>query len=251
VGLTPFPAGSRAAENPVPPAATAVIAHRGAWGEARENSLAAFERAIALSADMIEFDVRRTGDGCLVVHHDAHLYGVRLASLTAADLAWAGARSPPRLDEVLELAKGRIAVDVELKEPGYVDDVLVQLKRFGLERCLVTSFLDSVILECKLLAPELATGLLIGFGPPRLSIRRLLRARADYLAPHFRLAEAVLLRQADAAGRRCLLWTVNHPRPLERYLLDPRVAGIISDTPAGAIQRRDRLTSRTESAVLR
>ena len=53
-----------------PSARTAIVAHRGGWGAAAENTLAAFENAINLGVDMIEFDVRRTGDGRLVVHHD-------------------------------------------------------------------------------------------------------------------------------------------------------------------------------------
>jgi glycerophosphoryl diester phosphodiesterase len=223
---------------------TAIIAHRGAWGEANENSLAAFEHAIAISADMIEFDVRRTGDDRLVVHHDADFDGVAIASLTGAELEPAGTRAPPSLDAVLELAKGRVAVDLELKESGYVDVVIDRLTRFGFERCLVTSFLDDVVLAVKTLAPDLATGLLIGFSHPRVAIRRLAASRADYLAPHFRLADAGLLRQAEAAGRSCLLWTVNDPRALERYLLDPRVAGIISDHPAVALGRRAELAAR-------
>lgn len=215
----------------------------GAPGEARENSLAAFERAISLSADMIEFDVRRTGDGHLVVHHDVDFDGVPISSMTGAELARSGPRSPPSLDAVLELAKDRIAVDVELKESGYVDAVVDQLRRFGLERCLVTSFLDDVVLAVKGLAPDLATGLLVGFSAPRLAIRRLLQSRADYLAPHFRLADAGLLRQAEAAGRGCVLWTVNDPRALKRYLLDPRVAGVISDRPAIALGLRGELAA--------
>ncbi len=223
---------------------TAVIAHRGAWGEAPENSLAAFEHAVALSVDMIEFDVRRTGDGKLVVHHDANLDGVAIASLTGAELARAGTRAPPFLEAVLELAKGRINVDLEIKGPGYVDVVVDHLMRFGSEHCLVTSFLDDVVLSVKTLAPELATGLLIGFSPPRVAMRRLAASRADYLVPHFRFADAGLLRQAEAAGRSCLLWTVNDPRALARYLLDPRVAGIISDRPAVALGLRSELAAR-------
>jgi glycerophosphoryl diester phosphodiesterase len=231
----------------VPPAQTAVISHRGAWGAAPENSLAAFERAIALSADAIEFDVRQTGDGQLVVHHDPDFEGVPIASVTVAELAGAGPEAPPLLEAVLELAQGRIAIDVELKEPGCVDAVIAQLQRFGLERCVLTSFLDGVVLEARRIAPELATGLLIGFSPPRLAIRRLRQSRADYLAPHFRLADAGLLRQADAVGRSCLLWTVNDPRAIERYLLDTRVAAVISDDPAAVLQRRAELTARTAS----
>lgn len=98
-----------------------VIAHRGAWGKTGQNTLAAFEAAIDLGADVIEFDVRRTRDGRLVVHHDARAAGVATSRLDYEELsARVGGSRPPLLEEVLELAQGRIAVDVELKEAGYV-----------------------------------------------------------------------------------------------------------------------------------
>src|SRR4029077_18019646 len=64
-----------------------VIAHRGAWGaDVPENSLAAFEQAIDLGADMIEFDVRRTRDRELIVFHDAEVAGAPVASLTRPEI---------------------------------------------------------------------------------------------------------------------------------------------------------------------
>ena len=50
-----------------------VIAHRGASADFPENSLDAFTGALQQGADWIELDVRRSKDGVLVVHHDAHL----------------------------------------------------------------------------------------------------------------------------------------------------------------------------------
>ncbi|MGB1723474.1 MAG: glycerophosphodiester phosphodiesterase [Ilumatobacteraceae bacterium] len=55
------------------PAPTNVIAHRGANRRARENTLEAFQAAVALGSDGIELDVRRTVDAALVIHHDAQL----------------------------------------------------------------------------------------------------------------------------------------------------------------------------------
>ncbi len=50
---------------------TKIIAHRGASGSGVENTLESFEKAIELGVDMVEFDVRRTHDGVLIVYHDA------------------------------------------------------------------------------------------------------------------------------------------------------------------------------------
>lgn len=48
----------------------AVFGHRGASGELPENTLAAFERALAEGADFLETDVHRSRDGRVVIAHD-------------------------------------------------------------------------------------------------------------------------------------------------------------------------------------
>ncbi len=221
-----------------------VIAHRGAWGPAApgapaENTLEAFEAAIALGADMIELDVRRTRDGHLVVFHDARVKTVPTSSMRYEALKIKGTRSrPPLLDEVLALTKGRIALNLEVKEPGYVVDTIALLRRHDFERCVLTSFLDDVVLEAKTLAPERKAGLLIATGLRRALTTRVPATKADTLGLHRRLADAVALGKVAAAGVRCVVWTVNAPRALDRYLGDPAVEGVITDRPALALERR-------------
>jgi glycerophosphoryl diester phosphodiesterase len=232
-----------------------VIAHRGAWGRAApggaaKNTLEAFEGAISLGADMIEFDVRRTRDDQLIAYHDARVRAVPTSSLRYDALRAKGSRSrPPRLDDVLALAKGRIALNLELKEPGYVAEVIALLRAFGLDRCLVTSFLDDVVLEAKALAPELRTGLVVAAGARRALTTRVAAAKADCVALHRRLADPPTLARAAASGIPCLVWTVNTPRAMDAYLGHAAVAGVITDRPALALERRDRLIGQTASAA--
>lgn len=104
-----------------------IIAHRGAVGPARENTLEAFRRAIDLGADMIEFDVRRTRDGRHVIHHDPDISGKPIGHLDLPDIR-ALARSTgfhvPGLEEALHLSRGRIGLDIELKEEGYEQEIV-------------------------------------------------------------------------------------------------------------------------------
>lgn len=224
-----------------------VIAHRGAWGRAAprapvENTLEAFEAAITLGADMIEFDVRRTRDGQLVVFHDARVKAVPTSSLPYDALTVKGSRErPPLLSDVLELTKGRIALDLEIKATGYIDETIALLRSFGIERCLVSSFLDGVVREAKTLAPELRTGLLVGTGFRRALTTRLPATGADCLVLHRRLADATALAKAAAAGVPCVIWTVNGPRALDRYLAHDAVEGVVTDRPALALERRAQL----------
>lgn len=226
---------------------TLVIAHRGAWGPAApnapaENTLEAFEAAIALGADMIELDVRRTRDGYLVVFHDARVKAVPTGSLRYEALTVKGTKSrPPLLSDVLGLTRGRIALNLEIKEAGYVEETIALLRPFGLERCLLTSFLDEVVREAKTLAPDLRAGLLIGTGLRKALAIRLPAVKADCIGLHRRLATATALSQAAAAGVPCVIWTVNTPRALDRYLAHAAVAGVVTDLPALALERRSRL----------
>jgi glycerophosphoryl diester phosphodiesterase len=135
---------------------------------------------------------------------------------------------------------------VELKEDGYVHDVMAVL-RAGFEpaQMIITSFLPSVVAQAKDAFPEVKTGLLVGDGgaltnlPARLRelypVDLARRVRADYLAPHYRLAALGIVRRAAAAGLPCLLWTVNSPAIIRRYAADPRVAAIITDVAAQAV----------------
>jgi glycerophosphoryl diester phosphodiesterase len=231
-----------------PPGETVIVAHRGASGAAGENTLAAFEDAIRMGVDMIEFDVRRTGDGRLVVHHDPvrdglPLSGVRAAALDGAEPA------PPRLGEVLDLARGRVRIDIELKERGCLPDVIPLLRGFGLQHCLLTSFKDDIVTAAKVAAPALAVGLLIGryrSASELFPARRLTAARADVVVIHDRLVDTGVLRRISLP---CLVWTVNEPRRLARHLADPRVAGVITDRPQAALDARRALSPRTVSAA--
>lgn len=223
-----------------------VAAHRGVAAGAAENTIGAFVQAIDIGADMIEFDVRATREGELIAFHDALVRGVPVGTLSRPEIAAAIGIQPPLLAEVLAICAGRIRLDVELKEDGYVDDVMAILRAgFDPGQLVVTSFLPAVIAQAKEAFPEVKTGLLVGDGgsladlPARFGelypVGLARRVRADYLAPHYRLAQLGVLRRAAAAGLPCLLWTVNSPALIRKFAADPRVAAIITDVAAEAV----------------
>ncbi|MGH2913784.1 MAG: glycerophosphodiester phosphodiesterase [Solirubrobacteraceae bacterium] len=208
-----------------------VIAHRGAWGPPPQNSLEAFARAIELGCDGIELDVRRTADGRLVVVHDARVGGRPVSGLTRARLR------APLLSEVLDLAAGRIVVDVELKQDGYVEQAMEQIAaRLSPDSYVVTSFVDAVLPQVKCACPQARTGLLVG---PRLRRReldgRIRRAAADLLAPHVSLVRRGILTWAAQRGLPAWIWTANDPRALRRLSAAPQVEALITDKPRIAL----------------
>lgn len=225
-----------------------VVAHRGASAGAVDNSLDAFERAIAVGSDLIELDVRRTRDDQLIAFHDAAVGGRAIGALTRAEIGAAIGHLPPLLEEVVDLARGRIGLDVELKEDGYVARVLTALG--DTPGVVITSFLDDVVREVRQTAPpELRAGLLVGVGRTRQVVKTRLselspvpRARAcgaDLVAMHYALATLGALRRTAEAGLPVFVWTVNDEVQLRRFLADPRVEAVITDVPARALAIRD------------
>jgi glycerophosphoryl diester phosphodiesterase len=223
-----------------------VAAHRGVAAGAAENTIAAFTNAIDVGADMIEFDVRRTADGELIAFHDAVVGGAPVNGLTCDEIEAAAGVRPPLLAEVLRACAGRIRLDVELKEDGYVRDVMAAVRAgFDPAQVIVTSFLPTVVAQAKNAFPEVKTGLLVGDGGPLTDLPARLRelfpvglakrVGADYLAPHYRLAALGVVRRAAAAGLPCLRWTVNSPGLIRKYAADPRVAAIITDVAGQAV----------------
>jgi glycerophosphoryl diester phosphodiesterase len=228
-----------------------IAAHRGVATGAAENTIEAFTNAIDLGADMIEFDVRRTRDGEMIVFHDAQVAGTPVGALTRDKIAAVKGARPPLLVEVLAACAGKIRLDVELKEDGYVPEVMAALKaalsRAGADVAgqVVTSFLPAVIAQAKDAFPEVKTGLLVGTTAPLHHLRSqwhnlfpvgiARQVRADYLAPHYKLARCGVVARAAAAGMPCLLWTVNAAAEIARFATDPRIAAIITDEAATAL----------------
>lgn len=140
---------------------TAIWAHRGASAYAPENTIPAFELALAMGADGIELDVQRSADGHVVVIHDVTINrtsnGVgKVVSLTFDELrrcdfsnGFAGQRNVkiPTLREVLKLcAPTNATVNVKLKNgtelyPGLENDALRVVRDAGmLDRVVFSSF---------------------------------------------------------------------------------------------------------------
>jgi glycerophosphoryl diester phosphodiesterase len=217
-----------------------IIAHRGAVGPARENTLEAFRRAIDLGADMIEFDVRRTRDGRHVIHHDPDISGKPIGHLDLPDIR-ALARSTgfhvPGLEEALHLSRGRIGLDIELKEEGYEQEI-VRLVTGALrtEDFIVSSFHAGSIERIRQCRAGVRTGLI--FNDAAALTEEILRGETEWLFPAESLAGGVFLDRMRAAGKRIAAWTVNDVNRMKRLLDDDRIDGIITDRTDAALAVR-------------
>jgi glycerophosphoryl diester phosphodiesterase len=162
----------------------AVVAHRGDSAHVAENTVEAFESAIELGAEVVEFDVRMTSDGVAVVMHDADVVRTTdgsglVRSMTfeqvsrlRIELGGGGAAGVPTLEGTLGVLSGRAAADIEIKnvpgepdfDPDHEEAVEATVAAIASTRfdgaVLVSSFNPLSIARCRELAPHLPTGLL-------------------------------------------------------------------------------------------
>jgi glycerophosphoryl diester phosphodiesterase len=235
-----------------PGPAALVVAHRGAWRPAPQNSLAAFEQAIRDGADAVELDVRRTGDGRLVVVHDPRIGLRAVSALSAAELrARMAPGQAPELEEVLAVLAGRIRLDIELKEDGYVPRVMATIaEHLSPDGYVVTSFLDAVLPQVRFAVPEARTGLLLTSRRRGRALERAVRrAGVSFVAPHLSAARSGLLAWAARHDLPAWVWTVNEPRTVRLLLADPRVGAVITDRCAESVAAAAQLRARAPRAA--
>jgi len=222
-----------------------VIAHRGASGERPENTLAAYELAVAQGADMIEIDLHLTRDGGVVVTHDEDLAGLggkgEIAEATLATvrgLDAGGGERVPLLDEVLDAFGERIAFNIELKRgrhgdyAGLEQAVLAAVQqRSLLEETLFSSFFDPVLARLREQALAARVALLISRRYPQHAVERACALGAEALNPEAPITTPALVEEAHAAGLAVYVFTVDQPAEMER-LLDMGVDGLFTNHPA-------------------
>jgi glycerophosphoryl diester phosphodiesterase len=215
-----------------------IAAHRGASKAQRENTVSAFETAVAMGADMIELDVRWTADKQLVVHHDPVIEGLGpICKSTAAELP----KHVPTLDAALD-ACGLLQVNVEIKsdpsEPDYDPDhgltravmalLATDLRR---SRYIVSSFDRAVIDLVRERLPTMATGFLYSFSArPGKLVDMCVRDGHVALHPHHVALTRNTVRMAREADLAVNTWTVDDPGRM-RTLAAWGVSTIITNVP--------------------
>lgn len=224
------------------------IAHRGASGRglAPENTLAAFEKALDIGVDMLEIDVRVTGDGQLIVLHDPSLdrttdcegivREMRLDEIRQAD-AGDGERVPV-LREVFDLARNRAPILLEIKSDFIAERVVQAIADAQIEeQVVVQSFNPQTVERVKRLAPHLPSSLLIGelpTTPSRVRARRLvsqvLEVGANTLSIWHATLTPSLIEEMRKRGIAVWAWTVDEEITM-RDLAMMGVQGLVTNYP--------------------
>ncbi|PPF74144.1 MULTISPECIES: glycerophosphodiester phosphodiesterase family protein [unclassified Rathayibacter] len=226
-----------------------VIAHRGFGPPAEGNTLAAFERALAAGADLLETDARASLDGVAVLVHDAEVIdrsgrrhvvaATRWEEL--ADLRLAGGARLASLEQALAaLPRARFNIDVKSRDA--IDPVVAAVSgAAAAERVLITSFSEirraaalrrlpgaatsasAVRFVVALVAAHLGAAL-----PVRLALRGIDALQVPERALGLRVAEPRILARLRVTGCEIHLWTIDDPERMEQ-LLALGIDGLVTD----------------------
>ena len=196
--------------------------HRGNPAQHPENTMKSFRSAISAGCDLIECDVHLSSDGRLMVIHDHMLERTTngkglVRDYTAAELrkldAGEGERIP-LLQEVVELAIGKVGLVIEIKQvpiqyPGLEDKLVAMLRQLGaVAECAVVSFHHPSIRQLRDMEPKLQLGILEGARP--IDPARMMReAGADVYSPHWGATDPQLVKEIHSAGGAVGVWTVD------------------------------------------
>ena len=214
------------------------IGHRGAAGHAPENTVQAIEKAIALGADLVELDVRRSLDGHLVIIHDADVdrttdgHGA-VAELTLAELrrlTIANELRIPTLREVLKTAAGYVGLLLELKAEGLAEQIWTELRTSSITGVVIyASFFHAELLRIRETNPGAQTMALLEAVPVQPTAFAL-DSKATHVGLAFGCLTAPFVQALHHADLQVFTYTVNEPADIARAR-KVGVDGIISDFP--------------------
>lgn len=216
-----------------------IVAHRGASAYVPENTIAAYDLAVAQGADMIELDVRTTADGDLVLVHDVSL--LRTAG-DSTEVRYLDRRRLRRLDPALRPATietvlsrypepVRFLIDVKDPDPYWELRVVDAIERHRLRgRVVVQSFDLAGLARLHAAAPWLPLAALFGRRDrPRARLDQVARF-ASGIGPWHGAVDRELVEAAHARGLAVRPWTVDDAAEVAR-LAGIGVDGVITNAP--------------------
>lgn len=236
------------------PVKTEVFAHRGAKMVAPENTVPAFEQAIALGAHGVELDVQCSKDGVLIVMHNFTVDETtsgrgRVADLTAAELTKLDAGSHfnasfaevpvPTLEDVLAVTVGKLKLNIEIKSQdpmgGREVEPLVELIQANnlYDQVIVSSFNPITLIRLRNVDPQIPLGLLYDKQHLPAYLREIWLSpilRPEAFHPKHNLVDEEYMVWANAVPAAINTWTVNDPGEARR-LAALGVTTIITDVP--------------------
>jgi len=229
----------------------AVTAHRGGTLRSIENTLAAIREAIDVGAQFAEIDVQMSQDEVLVVTHDSDFSRqagipkkvwdltydeIREIPLTRAGAPEIAADHAPTFDEVLDVTRGQIRVNIELKyygdhQPRLAERVVAAIRAKGMvDQVVIQSLHNAGLEEVRRLAPEIAIGYLFS-----VNAREPNRLDVDFLSVQAGRVNRTFIQAAHRRKQEVHVWTVDKPADMQR-LIALGVDNLITNRPQEALE---------------
>ncbi|MHA1487948.1 MAG: glycerophosphodiester phosphodiesterase [Promethearchaeota archaeon] len=209
-----------------------VIGHRGASSEAPENTLKAFERAIELNADFIEFDLQKTLNHEIIISHDSDLLRLAGKMKSLRDMSLEeikridigeGERIPT-LHELLAITKEKIKLQLEIIAPGIVNDLIKILREENLiNTSIVSCFNIMDLLKVKEIEPGLKIGYLIPKALTKIRmVKRYVQRAIDNefyaIHPYYPIVDKEFVNLAHKNGLKVNVFTVNEEDMMRKLI---------------------------------
>ncbi|OGW72568.1 MAG: hypothetical protein A2484_08515, partial [Nitrospirae bacterium RIFOXYC2_FULL_44_7] len=183
----------------------------------------------------IEFDVRASKDGKLIVFHDDNLkrvFGkdIELNASPLKELKHLTENKIPALEEALQFIGRKVErILIELKETGYEKKVLAVIKKEKLlDRAIIVSFHEEALSEIRKLDSGIETGLI--YARHKNPISSALKLKAQYLVALYKFTHTKNIEDAHKKNLKVIVWTINTKEEAEEYRAKG-VDGIASDKP--------------------
>ncbi|MHA1488431.1 MAG: glycerophosphodiester phosphodiesterase [Promethearchaeota archaeon] len=222
-----------------------IMGHRGANSIAPENTLKAFQKAIELGADYVEFDVYESKDGELVIMHDEDtlrttgqkglIKNMSLKELKALDCG--EGEQIPTLQELINLAKGKIGLNCEVKAEGIVNKIIKVFREADIiDSTMISSFLHDELLKAQKIEPKLRIASLepTGEGGPidwarkKTMLQFVIKNNFFAINPLYTLVNQKFVDLAKQGGVKVFPWTVDSKIGMKK-LIKMGVDGIITN----------------------
>lgn len=217
------------------------IGHRGAKGYVAENTLASFEKAIALNVDAIELDVHLSSDNEIMVIHD------EIIDRTTSNLGVSGGfvndytskdlkeLNIPTLEDAFNLINQRCIINIEIKDANATQRVIQLIEKFINEQhwnynlFQISSFNWAVLEEVVVTNSKISIGVLTEDSIEK-AIAFAKKINAHSINPHYKLLDTETVKSIKENGFKIYPWTVNSTEDII-FVKSLQVDGIISDFP--------------------
>lgn len=225
---------------------TTITSHRGYSAVAPENTLPSFEAAINAGVDCAELDVQMTKDGVVMLTHDTNLKRTTGKNANIYDLTYEEVRTLdagsymgaefagtqiPTLQEVMDLCKGRIRLNIEIKSSPQTPELAAETARLIVDNgwvndCVVTSLDYNSLVEVKQIAPKIKCGYILAIGVGNYYDL----PAADFFSVETTFITSGMVQQLHLRGKTVSAWTIDREDDA-RKMVELGVDDIITGDP--------------------